>query len=215
MENLKKTLFSAVLFLVAVGAYAQTSREIVRDARERNVYTASGDLSRWCVSTNIADWAWFGTINGELQYSVARRFSLDVDAKYNNWTFKDDIVTERKRAAQKTFAAGLRFWPWYVYSGWWFGAKAQYQEYSRGGLFKVLEKEEGDAYGVALSAGYSVQIFKWLDIDFGIGLWGGMKDYVTWHMDGVSCPACGRKIDEGSKFFVMPNEVYVSFAVIF
>ena len=211
----KKIVLASLLAFSLLSASAQNSRDIVREAREKDVYTASGNLSRWCVSTNLVDWAWFGTINGEAQFSVSRRLSLDANAKYNNWTFKNDIITERMRTAQRTFAAGLRFWPWYVYSGWWVGAKAQYQEYSRGGLFKVLEKEEGNAFGLALSGGYSVQIKRWLDIDFGLGVWGGMTDYVLWQLDGASCPACGRRIDQGSKFFVLPNEVYVSIAFIF
>lgn len=212
----RKVFFTLALSLAAVsGVYAQTSAELVRKAREDQYYTASGDIARWCISTNLVDWAFYGTINGEAQFSIARHFTVAANAKYNNWTFKDDIVTERHRAAQQTYAVGFRYWPWYVYSGWWIGLKGQYQEYSRGGIFKVLEKEEGDAYGAALSGGYSVQVTKWLDVDFGLGFWGGTKNYVTWQLDGESCPACGRRVDSGTKFFLLPNEVYVAVAIIF
>ena len=201
---------------VSVNADSTITNDMIRKSlRQGTVHTASGEYSRWGFSLNFADILFCGTLNAGAQFSVARRVSLDANVRYNNWTYNDDTPADRFRYAQRTVAAGIRFWPWYVYSGWWIGTKAQYQEYSRGGLFNMKYKEEGDAFGLALSGGYAVQINPWLDIDFGLGFWGGVKNSTTWFLEDESCPKCGRQIDKGTRLFLLPNEVFVSLLFVF
>lgn len=221
---MKKLLCVMLLFLSAIGALAQNGtdsgnpeviREVIRKSRFKHVYVASGEYSRWGLSTNLTDWALFGTLNMEAQFSVAQHFTIDALAKYNNWTFGNDSEETRSRYAQRTFAVGVRYWPWYVYSGWWFGARGQYRQYSHGNVFGIDHKEEGDAYGLGLSAGYSIQVASWFNIDLGIGAWGGIKDYSRWEQKGVGCPTCGRLTESGRKFFILPDDVQVSLMFIF
>lgn len=164
--------------------------------------------SRWCGGTNAVDLAFLGTLNGELQFAASQHFSILTQVRYNNWTYnggREDQFESR----QRSFAAGLRIWPWYTYSGWWIEAKAQYEEYNRGGI-GTLRTEEGDAVGGALAAGYSFQINKWFNIDFGLGGWLGNTRYRTY-----ACPQCGKILDEGNKFFILPNEVIIAAMFIF
>ncbi len=102
------------------------------------------------VSTNVVDCANFGTINAEASVALGRHWSLNAGVRYNPWTFGEgaDAVQNRTR----TVSVGGRWWPWNVYSGWWVGGRAQWEEYNRGGI-RTPETEEGDAWGAALSGG--------------------------------------------------------------
>jgi len=48
------------------------------------------------------------------------------------------------------------------------------------------------------------------NLEFGAGFWGGYKTYTVY-----SCPRCGRKIEEGKKWFICPNEAIVSIVYVF
>lgn len=164
--------------------------------------------ARFAVSTNVTDYVNLLTPNIDVQYAVGKSFTAQVGMKYNNWTFGPDTDKAMKNR-QQTYYVGARWWPWYTYSGWWVGGAAQFQEYDRGGVF-TKDSEEGDAYGLAFSGGYSIQLAKWLNFDIGFGFWGGRTEYVRY-----SCPTCGKKVDEGKKFFVLPNEARVALQFIF
>lgn len=159
------------------------------------------------VSTNAADWANFGTANAELSAAVGRHWSVNISARYNPWTFGKgtDCRQNRVRGA----AAGARWWPWNVYSGWWVGARGQWEEYNRGG-FRSPRTEEGDAVGAALSAGYSLMLHPNVNIEFGAGLWGGWHRYKVY-----SCPSCGKIEEQGSGAFILPSDLLVSLVFTF
>lgn len=178
--------------------------------------------SRIAMSTNAVDWMWYVTPNIEIQYAIHRRLTLDVKAKYNNWTYYDKDAYKRNRQCRQEYSLGFRFWPWYTYSGWWFGADAQYQEYSRRQLQNIYRKEEGDAFGLSAGVGYSVQIKPWFNIDFGIGIWGGKKYYKVYESVDWACPECGKRVDrvDGNEapsqgWFILPNYALVSLMFIF
>lgn len=159
------------------------------------------------VSSNIVGYADFLTINAEASYGVARHWSIDAGFMYNPWTFKSEWGGARNE--RRTVYAGTRYWPWNVYSGWWIGAKAQWEEYSRGGI-RSPQTEEGDAYGVGASAGYSLMLHRNLNLDFGLGFWGGYKKYTVYR-----CPTCGKIDESGAKAFIMPSDVSVSLMFTF
>ena len=96
-----------------------------------------------------------------------------------------------------------------MYSGWWLGAKLQYQEYNRGGI-RAPRTEEGDRYGAGISGGFSYLLHPHLNLDVGIGLWGGYDRYVTY-----SCPVCGFTADGGERSFILPNDFLVSLTYVF
>lgn len=163
------------------------------------------------VSTNILDWADLATINAELSVATGQHITINVSGEYNNWNFgsveKGNPFQDRVRGG----AAGIRWWPWNIYSGWWIGVNARVEEYNRGGLFKKMETEEGFAYGGGLAAGYSLMLSRSWNIDFGVGAWAGQTKYTTY-----ACPRCGTIIDSGKKFFVWPSaNTQISIVYIF
>ena len=161
----------------------------------------------WSVSTNAASWAYLGTINGEVSVAAHRNISINASAMYNPWTFSSEKGPFQDR--QRSVALGIRYWPWHVYSGWWIAAKAQYQEYNRGGMYGEVTSEEGDALGGSLSFGYTLMLNKWLNLEFGAGVWGGSTQYKVY-----ACPRCGKVLDSGNKWFVRPNELIISLVFV-
>jgi hypothetical protein len=169
----------------------------------------SADAQKWSISTNVIDWANLGTINGEVGVAVSQHWSLMAGARYNPWTFNAGDQQRQFQNRKQSYHIGARVWPWHIYSGWWFSGQAQYQEYNRGGILS-RDTEEGDAVGLGLSFGYTLMLHKNLNIEFGAGAWGGHKWYTAF-----KCPICGRIVEQGHKWFVMPNEVKVSLMYIF
>ena len=161
------------------------------------------------VGVNALDLANVGTLNVEAGVSVSQHVSLTASARINPWTYYRGDAQKQRQNRHQTYAVGMRWWPWHVNSGWWAGAKAQFEEYNRGG-FISRETEEGDAYGAGISAGYTLMLSDHINLDFGAGFWGGYKTYTVYR-----CPTCGRITDEGAKWFILPNEAILSLIYVF
>lgn len=162
------------------------------------------------VSTNIAQYLNFGTLNAEGSVSVARHWTATAAARYNPFSFRTHQADEKHiNRKQMTFSAGARYWPWHVYSGWWAGSRLQYQQYNNGGLVSP-ETSEGERYGLALSGGYTYMLSDRVNVEFGAAFWGGWGWYVTY-----DCPVCGLTVDKGKKFFVLPDEAIISLVYLF
>jgi len=172
-------------------------------------FSFSASAQNASLSTNLAGYANFGTLNCEASYAVARHWSMTAGARYNPFTFPGGVDDGNRQVRQRTFAIGTRFWPWHIYSGWWLSAKAQYQEYNVGG-FVSPETREGDRVGGALSGGYTYMLGRHFNIEAGAGVWAG-KDWYTLY----ACPSCGRTIDKGNKTFVMLNEILLGLSYVF
>jgi len=161
------------------------------------------------VGVNALDIANMGTINAEAGVSVAQHVSLSASARINPWTFNKGDAQKQKQNRHQTYAVGMRWWPWHVYSGWWVAGKAQFEEYNRGG-FISRETEEGIAYGLGAGFGYTLMLANHWNLEFGAGVWGGYKTYTVYR-----CPTCGRIKEEGSKWFILPNEAILSINYVF
>ena len=161
----------------------------------------------WSLSTNIAAYADFGTLNAEVGYAFSRHWNAAAAVRYNPFTFESD--GEPVQSRQRTFAAGARYWPWHIYSGWWLSGKMQYQEFNEAEPVS-LETSEGDRYGAGIAGGYSKMLGRHLNLDIGIGLWTGYTRYVTY-----ACPTCGRIIGSDDKLFVLPNDLMIALSYIF
>lgn len=162
----------------------------------------------WSVSTNAMDYMNFGTLNVEGGVAASRHWSLTAVAKYNPFLFQNR-EGEPVSARQQLYGAGVRYWPWHVFSGWWAGARLQYQEYNRGGI-RSAETDEGDRYGLGLSGGYSYMLSSHWNLDMGLGFWGGYDRFVTY-----SCPVCGITRQEASRLFLLPADVLLSLVYVF
>ena len=88
-------------------------------------------------------------------------------------------------------------------------AAAQVQEYNFTRKSKN-DTSEGDRYGSSLSAGYSYMVNHWLNIEVGLGLWGGLDIYKVY-----DCPTCGITVEQGRKPFLTAEDVIVALSIIF
>ena len=161
------------------------------------------------LSTNLVDYALLGTLNAEASFSVSQHWSLTAGVKYNPFTFHKGDSRRQFQLRQQSYSLGARFWPWHSFSGWWLAARLRYQEYNYGGILS-REAEEGDRVGAGLSAGYTYMISKHFNMEFGLGAWSGISWYRRY-----SCPSCGLTVDDGRKWFLLPDDVIISFAYVF
>jgi len=162
---------------------------------------------RWSLATNVVDYVNFGTMNLEGSLATSQHWSMTAVAKFNPFRF--EYKGKPLSARQQLYGLGMRFWPWHVYSGWWAGTRLQYQEYNRGGI-KTEATDEGDRFGVGLSGGYSYMLNKHLNLDVGVGVWGGYDRYVTY-----ACPVCGVTVDSGERGFILPSDLMLSLVYVF
>ncbi len=165
---------------------------------------------RFSISTNLLDYVALGTMNIEGACSVTRRLSITLGARCNPFTFRSSDPEKQVQMRQQSYSLGVRVWPWHTWSGWWFAGKGRYQEYNFGGLMRNPETREGDRFGVGLYAGYTHMLGPHFNIEFGLGLWGGADIYRKY-----SCQVCGVTVDEGTKGFILPDDVVISLVYVF
>ena len=169
----------------------------------------TADAQQVSISTNAITWANFGTMNVEGAVSVSKHFTVFAGVKYNPWEFatKSNVVMLDK---QITGYAGAKYWPWHVYSGWWIGAKAQFQDFDQAG-FLTENLVSGQALGMGLSAGYTFMISPHFNIDLGLGGWGGRVLNYTGYKD-----VAGIEVETtGARNFVFLDSVIIALAYIF
>ena len=164
---------------------------------------------RFSLSTNLLDYARLGTLNLDASYAVSRHWSVAAGARYNPFTFRDDDPEKQFQYRQQSYSVGARWWLWHTWSGWWFAGKLRYQEYNYGGIVSD-ETEEGDRFGVGLYSGYTHMLAPHLNLEFGFGMWNGVSFYKTY-----SCPTCGLTVDEGNKYFLLPDDLMISLVYVF
>ena len=173
--------------------------------------TSSGQI--WTVQTNVLDWAALGTVNAEVGVSLSQHFSLMAGGRLNPWEFKDskhDILVYNQ---QKTVYLGVRYWPWYVNSGLWFSAKAQYTpSFAVSGLWSKALTEGKNGFGGVLSAGYTFMLSKHFNLEAGIGAWAGVfQDYSAYNSQANK----NYVREEGRKTCILPDQVSLSLVYVF
>ena len=156
------------------------------------------------VSTNALDYANLGTLNAEVGVATGRHISLSAEALYNPWNWGET------RNRQRTFSAGVRWWPWNIWAGWWVAAKGQWREYNGNLFHRDGTTEEGWAAGGGFSIGYALMLSRHFNLDFGAGFWAGSRNYTTY-----ACPRCGRITGRGATGFIGPNDIHASLVYVF
>ena len=192
-----RVLLVVAILLCSVQVHARKSVETTHQAR------------KFSISTNLLGYAELGTMNAEFSYALSRRWSLTAGARYNPFTYHKGDSSRQFQLRQQSYSVGARLWPWHIWSGWWFATKVRYQEYNMGGVFS-RQTSEGDRVGLGLYSGYTLMLSKHFNMEFGLGLWGGLDVYRRY-----SCPSCGLTVDEGCKGFVLPDDIMVSFVYVF
>ncbi len=173
-----------------------------------SLLTASSvHAQKFSASTNLVGYLNFATLSFEGSYAVKQHWSVSAGVKYNPFSFTQDSQTLQNK--QRTFYAGFRYWPWHTYAGWWVCGKMQWQEYNAGGIISQ-KGEQGEKYGAGFTAGYTLMLSSRLNMDFGLGLWGGLKKYSQY-----ACPICGIKVNSGIGGFLTANDVLIALTYVF
>lgn len=165
---------------------------------------------KFSVATNVIDWAYLGTTNIEAGVGVSQHVSLVAGGKLNLWSFEDSKRDVTVQDHRQTGYFGMRYWPWYVYSGWWAGFKGQYEKRYSSGVWRPA-LEQSTAVGGVLSAGYAIMLHPHFNIDFGAGIFGGRyTDYTLYR-----CDDCAVIRQQGPRNFLRVDDIMVSFSFIF
>ena len=164
---------------------------------------------KYSISTDLLGYARLGTMNVDASYAISRRWSLVAGVRYNPFTFRKGDPEKQFQYRQQSYSVGMRLWPWHIWSGWWFAGKLRYQEYNIGGIISSAT-EEGDRFGAGLYCGYTHMLSSHFNLEFGAGVWGGVSAYRKY-----DCPVCGPMVEEGSKYFVRPDDIVISLVYVF
>ena len=163
------------------------------------------------VSTDLMDWAYLWTVNAEANVSVSQHVTVLAGAKINPWMYDLKKSGKELYECQNTVYAGVRYWPWHVFSGWWIGAKAQYSSFKRTGLFNNPKLKTGKSIGAGLSGGYTFMLNERLNLDLGLGFWGGRHlKYSEYETPKAEVPAINAP-----KNFIAVDELTVGLMYIF
>ncbi len=175
-----------------------------------SLFSYYASAQRFTVSTNLIDWANYGTTNLELGFSVSQHVSLVAGGKYNPWDFSkgDEAIYNKNKVGY----IGARYWLWYVNSGLWFQLKGQYADYSITGTWRHA-LDQGKAAGAGLAVGYTFMISKHFNIELGAGGWGG---YLLEH-NLYECTDCMRlrTAESGPRAFIDLDNITAALVFVF
>lgn len=194
---MKRRILTVILILTVISPSFRTAAQ---ESRKTQV----------ALSTDLVDWANFGTVNLEAGVSLHQHFSVHAGAKYNPWNFKTHNLGLALYNKQTTAYAGFRYWPWYVLSGWWVGAQAQYTDYAETGVWRHA-LDTGKAIGGGVSFGYTLMLHENLNLEFGAGVWAGRRFEHTLYC----CPDCMKVRESGPGNFVALNDISISLMYVF
>ncbi len=171
----------------------------------------SAGAQKFSIQTNLLDWAALGTANIETGFAVARHFTIFAGGRYNPWSFESESPKLQVLNQQQTAYLGVRYWTWYVNTGLWFAAKAQYQNYTNTGIWRSAVKEGRNGWGGGLSVGYTYLLTQHLNLEFGVGGW-------VVHYDEYNFYESQRKLSarhEGPATLIYPDFVSLSLVLVF
>lgn len=159
------------------------------------------------IGTNLLSLLTFGTMEADFGLGLSRHYSLHLKGIYNpfSWQASEQILQNK----QATLALQGRYWPWFIFSGWYYGTKLQYSVFNRGGLHCPRIKD-GIAYGIGLETGYAWMMSKHLNLEFGIGLWGGYASTRTF-----ASARCGKLLERHQGGFCQVDRITIALQYTF
>lgn len=159
------------------------------------------------VASNGADWLFLGSINAEVGYPLSRNYTLNAKASWNPFSFGNGSTkTQYKHIS---VASGVRYWPWFVNSGWFADTYLTWNKFSISGIINK-KSYEGSAVGATIGGGYALMLSKGLNLEMGLCAFIGSATYTKY-----SCTVCGEKEGKSRGFVVSPGNVLLQIAFIF
>lgn len=177
----------------------------------------SVSAQNWAVKTNLL-YDMTATMNLGAEVRMSSKWTLDVSANWNPWTFSDN-----KKWKQLSFQPEARYWFCEAFNGHFLGA------HLLGGIYNMSNwdtdftfwgtdfgklkdhRYEGWMLGAGIAYGYQWILSKHWSIEAEIGI-----GYVYSRYDKYRCAGCGRKTEEGkSHHFVGPTKAAVNLIYVF
>lgn len=145
------------------------------------------------------------TLNLGAEFGVAPRWTIDLSASYNPWTFSGN-----RKVKQLFFQPEARYWLCERFNGHFFGVHLLGGAFNLGGVsLPGLSKEfryEAWAGGAGITYGYQWMIGRRWNLEASLGL-----GYVYTRYDKYECVACGKKLEANrTKGFFTPTKASVS-----
>lgn len=165
----------------------------------------------WAVKTNLLYDA-TATVNLGAEIGLAPKWTLDLSANYNGWTFNDNKKWKHWLAQPEA-----RYWLCERFNGHFVGAHLLGGQYNWGGIkmpFGLWENLENYRYegwyaGAGLVYGYQWLLGKRWSIEAALGL-----GYVRAHYDKYECVHCGEWMGKGDKNYLGVTKAAVSLIYI-
>ena len=170
--------------------------------------TAQQHTPQVTVGTNLLGYANFITLNAEVSISITDRWNILIAGKYNPFTFNNG-TSQQIQNRVLSGNIGIRYWSWHINSGWFFGAKGIYGIYNQGGIISP-QTEEGNSIALGVNAGYSLMISKHFNIEFAAGFAFGTRRYRHYEK-----PSLGRITEQGTKFYIAPDNLSIQLVYLF
>lgn len=162
---------------------------------------------RFSLSASLSSLLLTGTLAGDVAWSIARRWSIHGQAAYNPWIWH--IGGKDITLRQLSFAARGRYWPWFVYSGWFFGGGPRFARYHFGGL-RSPRTEAADAWGISGEIGFAWLLSPRWNLECSAGCWAGIRRYSLY-----DAPRCGRLLKSGTAWFFRPDSFSIALRCTF
>lgn len=154
-----------------------------------------------------------GTVNLGVEFGLAPRWTLDVSANYNPWTYSDS-----RKWKHLLIQPEARYWFCERFNGHFIGLHAHWAKFNVGGvkmpfgLWKETRDRrfQGDLYGAGFTYGYQWVLGRHWNLEAAIGV-----GYARVVYDKYPCANCGRRIDSGKKNYWGPTKAAVSLIYLF
>ncbi|NDV66760.1 DUF3575 domain-containing protein [Bacteroides sp. 224] len=148
------------------------------------------------------------TLNLGIEFKTGRKFTIDIPANYNAWTF-----SENRKWKHFLVQPELRYWLCEPFHGHHLGIHGHYGQYNVGNLpFGGHLKEyryEGWLAGGGLSYGYHWLLSNRWSLEAGIGV-----GYAYLSYDKYPCDKCGDLLNKNNKHYVGITKAAISLIYI-
>lgn len=178
-------LWGMMCFLVTAAYGQSTQHEIYRPG--------------FAVKTNLL-YAATTTPNLGVEIGLSEKYTLDISAGYNPWTFSN-----HKKLKHILVQPELRYWTCERFNGHFFGLHAHYAHFNVCDVKPLTKKGyryQGDLYGGGLSYGYHWILGNHWSLEATIGVGYAYIDYKKYE-----CRDCGDKIKDSHKNYFGPTKV--------
>lgn len=148
------------------------------------------------------------TFNLGVEFKLSSKYTLDLSANYNPWTFSD-----KKKLKHVLIQPEIRYWLCEPFYGHFFGLHGIYTHYNIANvkvpfnLFTNLEKYryQGDGYGAGISYGYHWLLSSRWSIEASVGV-----GYIYFDRKKYLGHKCGKFIDKRGEHYFGPTKLGLS-----